>query len=137
MGVIIYPSGWYRVNRSAKNMWRRVSSVPLCCYSPVSICTWFWNLYFMKLIFELDFLSISNLIFTACVACKNPLRNRQKIKLNNQVRKLQISKIKFRSARGMFISIYYRKLVIFSHAQYCIYQGIYSDIFSRWVRKSP
>ena len=45
----------------------------------------FWNLLFMNLIFELDFLLISNLIFTACVACKNPVRNRQKIKLKNQV----------------------------------------------------
>ena len=32
----------------------------------------------MKLIFELDFLSISNLSFTACVACKNQVPNRQK-----------------------------------------------------------
>ena len=39
----------------------------------------------MNLIFELDFLFISNLIFTACVACKNPVRNRQKIKFKNQV----------------------------------------------------
>jgi hypothetical protein len=40
------------------------------------------------LTFELDFLSISNLIFTACVACKIPVRNtRQKIKLKNQVQK--------------------------------------------------
>ena len=31
----------------------------------------FWNLYFTKLISELDFLSVSNLIFTAYVACKN------------------------------------------------------------------
>ena len=34
----------------------------------------FWNLYFTKLIFELDFLSISNLIFTACVAWKNQVQ---------------------------------------------------------------
>ena len=33
------------------------------------------NLYFTKLIFELDLLSISNLIFTAFVACKNQFRN--------------------------------------------------------------
>ena len=31
-------------------------------------------------LYELDFLSILNLIFTACVACKNQVRNRQKIK---------------------------------------------------------
>ena len=43
--------------------------------------------WFLNLIFELDFLSISNLIFTACVACKNPVRNRQKIKFKNQVQK--------------------------------------------------
>ena len=29
----------------------------------------------INLIFEHDFLSISNLIFTACVACKNQVRN--------------------------------------------------------------
>ena len=38
---------------------------------------------FLNLIYELDFLSTSNLIFTACVACKNSVRNRQK----NQVQK--------------------------------------------------
>ena len=45
----------------------------------------FLILYFPKLIFELDFLCISNLIFTACVACKNQVPNRQKIKFKNQV----------------------------------------------------
>ena len=57
-----------------------------------------WNLYFMKLIFELDILSISNLIFTAYVACKNQVQNRQKIKfistikLKNQCREIVIFK---------------------------------------------
>ena len=45
------------------------------------------NLYFTKLIFELDFLFISNLIFTVCVACKNQVQNRQKMKFKNQVQK--------------------------------------------------
>ena len=66
------------------------------------------NLYFTKLIFEicipqnwffnlifyLDFLSISNLIFTACLACKNQVRNRKKssskIEIENQIREIEI-----------------------------------------------
>jgi hypothetical protein len=44
-------------------------------------------------IFELDFLSISNLIFTACVACKNLVQNIQKIKFRNQFCKIEILKI--------------------------------------------
>ena len=50
----------------------------------------FWNLYFMKLIFGLDFLSISNLIFTACVASKNQVRIKQKIKFKNQFHEIEI-----------------------------------------------
>ena len=34
---------------------------------------------------ELDFLSILNLIFTACVACKNRVQNRIKITLGNLI----------------------------------------------------
>ena len=42
----------------------------------LSICTWFlknrvWNLFSKIKLVEVDFLFISNLIFTACVACKN------------------------------------------------------------------
>ena len=37
----------------------------------------FWNLYFTKLIFELDFLPISNLISNSCVACKNQVQQGQ------------------------------------------------------------
>ena len=47
----------------------------------------FWNLYFTKLIFELDFCLFQTWIFTACVACKNQVQNRQKIKSKNQVQK--------------------------------------------------
>ena len=36
----------------------------------------FWNI-------EFDELSISNLIFTACVACKNQVQTRKRIKLIN------------------------------------------------------
>ena len=61
---------------------------------------WFWNL-----ILELDFLSISNLVFTACVACKNPVQNRQKIMFQNQVCKLEISKIKCRSRKVLTLDI--------------------------------
>ena len=44
---------------------------------------------FLKSLFhEIDFFTwLFNLIFTACVACKAQVRNRQKIKLNNQVKK--------------------------------------------------
>ena len=41
----------------------------------------------MNLIFELDYLSISNWIFIAWVACKNPVQNRQKIKFKHQFQK--------------------------------------------------
>ena len=53
------------------------------------------------IVHELDFwtLSISNLIFTVCVACKNLVKNEHKIKfknkLKNQDRELDISKIKY------------------------------------------
>ena len=55
---------------------------------------------FLKSLFhEIDFWTwFLNLIFTACAACKNPVWNRQKIKLKNQVCKLEISKINCRSA---------------------------------------
>ena len=58
------------------------------CLSPLD----FWSMYRVSLEFfsisnskknwfrnKLDFLSSSNLIFTACVACKNQVWNRQKI----------------------------------------------------------
>ena len=65
----------------------------------LSIFTWFLKSLVHKLNFQLDFLSISNLIFPACVAFKNPVRNRQKIKFKNLVQKssskLDISKIKY------------------------------------------
>ena len=41
----------------------------------------------MTLIFEHDFLSTSNLIFIASVACKYPVQNSQKIKFRNKVQK--------------------------------------------------
>ena len=59
---------------------------------------WFWNL-----ILELDFLSISNLVFTACVACKNPVQNRQKIKLKNQFREIEISKNQVQIDKGKVV----------------------------------
>ena len=51
---------------------------PIYLYLIFKICisqNWLSNL-----IFYLNFLSISNLIFTACVACKNSVKNKQKIK---------------------------------------------------------
>ena len=81
------------------------------------IHVWHWalmNLYktpylsvfdFLRcIVHELDFwtLSISNLIFTVCVACKNLVKNEHKIKfknkLKNQDRELDISKIKYNNA---------------------------------------
>ena len=46
---------------------------------------------------ELEFLSILNLIFTACLACKIQLRNKQKIKFIQ----LDLKKIKCRSVGGL------------------------------------
>ena len=40
----------------------------------------------------LDFLSILDLIFIACVACKNQVQNWQKIKFKNQFREIEILK---------------------------------------------
>ena len=56
------------------------------------------------MVFLLDFLSISNWIFTSCVACKNSVRNRQRVELKDQVQKsiceLEISKTKCRWIGG-------------------------------------
>ena len=61
----------------------------------------FWNLWFMKLIFELDIWTwFFNLIFTACVTCKNSVRNRQKIKCMNKFHELEISKNQMLIDRG-------------------------------------
>ena len=70
---------------------------------PIYLWLIFLNLYFKNFIFELHFLSISNLIFTACVACKNSVRKRQKIKCKNQFRELEISKIKCRWIGGQTV----------------------------------
>jgi hypothetical protein len=62
-------------------------------FPPIYLYLIFLNLYFMKLIFELDSLTwffFSNLIFTACVACKNEVPNRKKIKFKNQVRRIKL-----------------------------------------------
>ena len=67
----------------------------------LSICTWFLK----SLVHEIDFLSISNWIFTACVACKT------------SVRKLEISKIKCRSTRVM-------RLILWAHSIKLIKQGV-------------
>ena len=45
-------------------------------------------------------MSISNLIFTACVACKNQVRNRQKIKFKNQFREIEILKNQVQIDKG-------------------------------------
>ena len=54
----------------------------------------------LELNFELAFLSISNLIFTASVACKNQVANRQKIKFKNQLREIEILRNQVQIDRG-------------------------------------
>ena len=83
------------------HQWWKAKRRWLQCNIPLLICTlisssrnWLLNLIFC--------LHISNLIFTAFVACKNPVWNRHKIKFKNQVCKLEISKNKCRSTRGMW-----------------------------------
>ena len=47
---------------------------------PLLICTRIWKFLVWKIKYdEIDFLSKLNLIFTACVACKNLVQTRQKI----------------------------------------------------------
>ena len=56
----------------------------------------------MKSVFyEIDFLSILNLVFTACVACKNQVQNRQKIKFKNQFREIEILKNQVQIDKGL------------------------------------
>ena len=61
---------------------------------PIYLYLIFLNLYLTKLIFELDFLSILNLIFAGYTGSKNQVWNKQKIKLKIHFREIQISKIK-------------------------------------------
>ena len=52
---------------------------------PIYLYLIFWDVY---LVHELDFwtLSISSLIFTVCVACKNLVKNEHKIKSKNKLK---------------------------------------------------
>ena len=64
----------------------------------LSICTWWFEIsssqtWFSNLIFELDFWTW---FFAGYAGSKNQVWKRQKIKLKNQVRELDISKIKYR-----------------------------------------
>jgi hypothetical protein len=61
-------------------------------YPPIYLYLIFLNLNFTKLIFELDFLSISNSIFAGCTGSKNRVCNRKKIKFKNQFSEIEISK---------------------------------------------
>ena len=67
---------------------------------PLLICTWFLK----YLVHEIDFWTFwtwfFNLIFTACVTCKNSVRNRQKIKCMNKFHELEISKNQMLIDRG-------------------------------------
>ena len=52
-----------------------------------SICTWFFESAFYEIDFWTWFFVFYKLDFTVCVACKNQVPNRQKIKLKNWVKK--------------------------------------------------
>ena len=69
--------------------------------------------------FNLIFFSISNLILTACAACKNRVWNRQKIKFKSQFRELEISKIMCRSTGDQSICLFsgHRSLSWILHSQ--------------------
>ena len=77
---------------------------------PLLICTWFLKNQFWKIKFDkLDFQSISNWIFTACVACKNQFQN-WFLQVKNPVGrtwffKLDFSDIKYRSTGGKWLSV--------------------------------
>ena len=77
----------------------------LCPHPQLLICTWFLKNQFWKIKFdELNFQSISNLIFSACVACKIWFRNCF-LQAKNPVfwtwpLQLDFSKIKYRATRG-------------------------------------
>ena len=62
-----------------------VTRVSACDYTVYVLD--FLKCVFYKIDYWLLILSTSNLIFTACVACKDQVPNRQKIKFKNQVEK--------------------------------------------------
>ena len=80
------------------NFTAHICSVSICTWSLKSLVLQNW---FLNLIFELDFLLVSNFIFTACLPCKNPVWNRQNIYFKNQFRELEVSKIKCRQIGGL------------------------------------
>ena len=89
--------------------------------------------WFLNLIFEIDFLSISNLIFTACVACTNPVRNRQKIKFKNQVQKLisWTRDLRIKSRRKFFyVKLVFRSKII---VQYPLSKQVKLVFIHIWV----
>ena len=62
-------------------------------------------------------MSISNLIFTACVACKNQVQNRQEIKFKNQFREIEILKNQVQIDRGNVGSTEHEIAITFSCPQ--------------------
>ena len=59
-----------------------------------------------KILFhKIDFLTISNLIFTACVACNNQIQNRQKIKFKNHFCEIDILKNQVQIDKGICIKV--------------------------------
>jgi hypothetical protein len=74
----------------------------------IFICTWFSKIsisrnWFSISIFELDFLSISNLIFAGYTGNKNKVWNRQKFKLKNLFREIEILENQVQIDRGINI----------------------------------
>ena len=78
---------WYALAGAVKEFWGFEATFA------VSICAWFLKCQFGSLLqtwkknwfrIKLDFFSSSNLIFTACVACKNQVRTRKKIKFDSK-----------------------------------------------------
>ena len=84
---------------------------------PLLICTWFLKNKFEKIQFdEVDFYSISNLIFTACVACKIILRiDFRRLKI--QSIELDFSKFKYRSTGGVIRSDLNDPLVLLNNTK--------------------
>ena len=110
--VIVIHAGWFwflnddtsitppRLYNISMNNWS-AKMKPVYDTNPLLICNWFLKNQFGKKFDELDFQSISNWIFTACVACKNQFWN-WFLQAENPVCRtwflqLDFSKIKYRS----------------------------------------
>ena len=92
---------------------------------PLLICTYILKFLIQKIKFnKLDFLFISNWIFSGYIGSKNPVRNRQKT---------GIAKFKYRSTRCNSYNSYVVKPSL-TMGQYIA--AIYSSYFYHWVAES-